>query len=53
MSQVVQDAFDDAEVLFLTNTPRDIGKLKGNDPLRKDFIHLADILDDFNDGISP
>lgn len=46
----VQDAFDDATLLFETWTPDDIDVLKGNDPLRKEFIDLAEILDDFNNG---
>ena len=46
----VQDAFDDAKILFELWTPSDIGALKGNDPLRKEFINLAKVLDDFNNG---
>lgn len=46
----VQTAFDDATALFETYTPEDIGKLKGNDPLRKQFISLKNMLGQYNDG---
>jgi hypothetical protein len=31
--------------------PDDIAKLKGSDPLRQQFIFLADLLDNFNNGL--
>ncbi len=46
----VRDAFDDATALFELWTPADIGALQGEDPLRQEFIDLAKILDDFNNG---
>ena len=48
----VQEAFDEATILFDNedNTPRNIGKLKGNDPLRMDFIRLGGILEGYNSG---
>lgn len=46
----VQTTFDDATALFETYTPEDIGKLKGNDPLRKQFITLKNMLARYNDG---
>jgi hypothetical protein len=33
------------------NTPTSIGKLKGNDPLRAQFISLAGILGSYNTGL--
>lgn len=46
----VQTAFDDATTLFNTYTPEEIGDLKGNNPIRKQFIELAGILSQYNDG---
>ena len=46
----IQTAFDDATLLFSTYTPEDIGGLKGNDPVRQQFIMLAGILSQYNDG---
>ena len=48
-----EDAFDAATALFedAGNTPAYIGSLKGNDAKRKDFVDLAEILDDYNNGI--
>ncbi|WP_179965964.1 hypothetical protein [Methanoculleus bourgensis] len=37
-----------AEELFNKYTPADIGTLKGNDPLRQQFLELAAYLDDYN-----
>lgn len=37
-----------AEELFNKYTPADIGGLKGNDPLRQQFLELAAYLDDYN-----
>ncbi len=47
----VLEIWSDATDLFDTYTPDEIKKLKGNDPLRQEFIYLAGILDDFNNGI--
>ncbi len=44
------DIIDEAEGLFADYKPEEIGKLKGNDPLRKQFISLAEYLDDYNNG---
>lgn len=46
----VQEAFDDATVLFETYTPEEIGDLHGNDPLRQQFISLKNMLGQYNDG---
>lgn len=48
----VQTAFEEATALFedSENTPYNIGKLKGNDPLRHDFTMLAEILEAYNSG---
>jgi len=46
----ISDAIDDATRLFELWTPADIGALKGDDPLRQEFIDLAGILDEFNNG---
>ena len=40
-----------AEELFNKYTPADIGTLKGNDPLRQQFLELAAYLDDYNNRI--
>lgn len=40
-----------AENLFATYTPDDISGLRGNSPLRKQFVNLAGILDEYNNGI--
>jgi hypothetical protein len=48
----VQDAFDDATVLFNTYTPAQIAALKGNKAPRPEFIALAAILDGYNNGLS-
>jgi hypothetical protein len=48
----VEDAMADAHDLFNDpdNTPITIGLLRGSDPLRKEFLRLAEILDDYNNG---
>jgi hypothetical protein len=48
----VAAALNDAADLFGLYTPEVIGGLKGNDALRKTFIGLAEMLDDYNNGIS-
>ena len=48
--QVVKDAMADADKLFKTYTPAQIGALKGNDPTRARFINDAGILSNFNAG---
>ena len=46
------DAILAAEDLFDTYTPAEIGALKGNNPLRAQFIELAGILGAFNEGLA-
>jgi hypothetical protein len=46
-----QEAFDEATELFNNYTPEDIKGLKGNNPIRKQFLELKDILDQYNNGI--
>ena len=46
-----QAAFEEASTLFETYTPSEIGKLKGNNPLRNQFINLAETLDNYNNGL--
>jgi hypothetical protein len=48
----VLTAFNQATWLFDTYTPAQIAALKGNSALRKTFINLAGILDDYNNGIT-
>jgi hypothetical protein len=47
----VQEEFDDATDLFEMHTPEYIGSLKGNNPIRQEFLMLSEILDDYNNGI--
>jgi hypothetical protein len=49
----VQEAFDDATDLFEIYTPEYIGSLKGNNPIRQEFLALSEMLDDYNNGICP
>ena len=49
----VYDAWFEAETLLATYSPDAIGALKGNDPVRKRFLELAGILDNFNNGNVP
>lgn len=44
-------AFNSATNLFNTYTPAQIGALKGNNPLRAQFIALAGILGSYNEGL--
>ena len=46
-----QSAFDEATGLFQTYTPAQIKLLKGNNPIRQQFISLAAILGNYNEGI--
>jgi hypothetical protein len=46
----VQTAFDQATSLFSTHTPAQIGALRGNNPLRAQFISLAGTLASYNEG---
>lgn len=46
----VQNAFNAATDLFNTYTPSQIAALRGNNPLRAQFINLAGILADYNEG---
>ena len=46
----IQEAFDDATDLFETYTPEFIGELRGNDPIRQEFLALNGILSQYNDG---
>jgi hypothetical protein len=45
-----QEAFDEATDLFETYTPEYIGSLKGNNPLRQQFIGLKSELAQYNGG---
>jgi hypothetical protein len=44
-------AFADGLTLLSSHTPSEIGALSGDDPLRQQFISLAGILDDYNNGV--
>jgi hypothetical protein len=46
----VQSAFDQATRLFNNYTPAQIGDMKGNDSIRKQFIHLAGDLGNYPGG---
>ena len=46
-----QAAFDEATSLLQTYTPDQIAALKGKSPVRQTFICLAEILDDYNNGL--
>jgi hypothetical protein len=48
----VEAALDNATSLLNLYTPEFIGELKGKDALRKAFVRMAKILDDYNNGIS-
>lgn len=45
-----QAAFDAATNLFQTYTPNQIAALRGNNPVRRQFVDLASTLDDYNNG---
>jgi hypothetical protein len=47
-----QAAFNSATALFNTFTPAQIGALKGSSTLRQQFIALAGILDNYNNGLT-
>lgn len=47
----VQSALASAATLFNTYTPAQIGVLKGSNALRKQFVALAETLDDYNNGL--
>jgi hypothetical protein len=44
----IWNAYLEAEVLFGNYTPDDIKSLKGNNPLRKQFLNLATVISAFN-----
>ncbi|OGU69308.1 MAG: hypothetical protein A2W30_04335 [Ignavibacteria bacterium RBG_16_36_9] len=46
-----QEAYDAATILFNNYTPAQIAALKGNNPTRQQFISLAGILGNYNEGI--
>ncbi len=46
----VRDAFHEATLLFEEYTPGEVGNWRGKQGYRQDFITLAEILDDFNNG---
>jgi hypothetical protein len=49
----VQDAFDEATSLFELYTPDEVAEMKGKDKqIRDQFIYLAEILDDYNNGLT-
>jgi hypothetical protein len=45
-----QEAFNPQQGLFNSYTPAQIKALKGNNPVRQQFISLAAILGDYNEG---
>jgi len=45
-----QAAFNVATVLFQTYTPAQVAALKGKSPVRRGFVYLAEILDNYNNG---
>ncbi|MBN1986991.1 MAG: T9SS type A sorting domain-containing protein, partial [Prolixibacteraceae bacterium] len=47
----VADEFSEAADLLALYTPAQIGEMKGNNPVRKMFIELGEMLDKFNNGI--
>jgi len=47
---VVNSELTEAKNLFETYTPAQIGALQGNNPTRKKFIGLSEILDKYNNG---
>jgi hypothetical protein len=47
----IATAFAEATTLFETFTPEEIGALKGNNPVRQQFITLAGTLGSFNEGL--
>lgn len=46
----IDTAITSAENLFNTYTPTQIGKMKGNNPIRAEFISLAETLGSYNEG---
>ena len=46
----VRAAYDRATALFSDYTPAQIGEMKGNDPVRKEFIHLSGDLGNYPSG---
>lgn len=46
----VEDTMAKSKELFEEYTPEEIGALKGNNSLRKQFIEYAGLLDDYNNG---
>jgi hypothetical protein len=49
--QEVSDAIADAEALFGTYTPAQVGAMRGNNPVRQEFVALAGLLDSYNRGL--
>ena len=50
-SSDVDNELADAKTLFETYTPAEIGALRGNNPVRQEFISLSGTLDQYNNGI--
>jgi hypothetical protein len=46
----VQSEFDQAKALFEQYTPAEVEALSSSDPLHQQFVYLASILDDYNNG---
>jgi len=46
----IQNAYDNATDLFEMYTPEEIGALKGNNPIRQEFIGLKSMLAQYNEG---
>jgi hypothetical protein len=47
----VEAAWNEATELFKVYTPEEIGALEGEDELRQQFIDIAELLDDYNNGV--
>jgi hypothetical protein len=50
ISPAVLAEWNKATVLFQKYTPAEIAKMKGNDPVRAEFLRIAGILDKYNNG---
>ena len=48
----VLNAFNTATSLLSTYTPAQVGAMRGNNPVRAQFVSIAGILDDYNNGIT-
>ncbi|HDR74001.1 MAG TPA: hypothetical protein ENN85_08865 [Methanoculleus sp.] len=46
----IREVWWEAKSLFCTYGPDEIARMKGNDPVRRQFVSLAETLDAFNNG---